>query len=73
MPNWNDVVLRWRRLRLLGNRKTAVKFTFSKCRRRNGGIHANANLVVTSVTSVTRNWTDSNGNFTLIATSPIRN
>ena len=65
VPIWHDVVPRTGvAYDLFGNGKTAVKFTFSKyVAGETVAFTRNANPVVTSVTSVTRNWTDSNGNF----------
>jgi Carboxypeptidase regulatory-like domain/TonB-dependent Receptor Plug Domain len=64
VPLWKDIVPRLgAAYDLFGNGRTAVKFTVSKYTAgETVAFTRNANPVVTSFTSATRNWTDSNGN-----------
>ncbi|PYR26182.1 MAG: hypothetical protein DMF92_18990, partial [Acidobacteria bacterium] len=65
VPIWKDIVPRMGvAYDLFGSGKTAVKFTLSKYMAgETVAFTRSANPVVTSVTSVTRNWSDTNGNF----------
>src|SRR5436309_1033870 len=65
VPIWKDIVPRMGvAYDLFGTGKTAFKFTLSKYMAgETVAFTRSANPVVTSVTSVTRNWSDTNGNF----------
>ena len=66
VPNWHDVNLRLgASYDLFGDGRTAAKATLNRYVQGVGavGITTNNHPVTTSVTTVTRNWTDANGDF----------
>lgn len=65
LPNWKDITPRVGvAYDVFGNSKTAVRFNFARYLRKEGtGIPNSLNPINTSVNSVTRTWSDTDGDF----------